>query len=258
VLERTQRRLAAILSADVVGYSRLIGEDETGTLRRLKELRRSVVNPIIKDHHGRVVKTTGDGILIEFPSAVEAVRCAVRVQRATTDAEEKVSPHRRIAFRVGVHQGDVVVENDDLFGDGVNVAARLEGLSEAGGVYVSGRVYEDTVGRLDLPFEDRGEQQVKNIARPVRVYGLGRDAIAGLPQLPPSGDDQGSTSIFHQLVADIFVWPPTKSLRWAGALFVALAAIAIVVWLSADRRMVPSLSSARPPTKLKPNPEAPH
>ena len=170
MLERAQRRLAAILAADVVGYSRLIGQDETGTLRRLKELRRNVVNPSIREHHGRVVKTTGDGILIEFPSAVEAVLCAVRVQRATAEAEEKVPPDHRIAFRVGVHQGDVVVENDDLFGDGVNVAARLEGLSEAGGLCVSGRVYEDTVGRLDLPFEDRGEQHVKNIARPVRVY----------------------------------------------------------------------------------------
>jgi class 3 adenylate cyclase len=166
VLERAQRRLAAILSADVVGYSRLIGQDEAGTLRHLKELRRNIVNPIIKDHHGRVVKTTGDGILIEFPSAVEAVRCAVRVQRATGEAEVKIPPDRRIAFRVGVHQGDVVVENNDLFGDGVNVAARLEGLSEAGGVCVSGRVYEDTVGRLDLPFEDRGDQQSKTSRDP--------------------------------------------------------------------------------------------
>ena len=132
MLERAQRRLAAILAADVVGYSRLIGQDETGTLRRLKELRRNVVNPIIKEHHGRVVKTTGDGILIEYPSAVEAVRCAVRVQHATAEAEEKVAPDHRIAFRIGVHQGDVVVENNDLFGDGVNVAARLEGFKRSG------------------------------------------------------------------------------------------------------------------------------
>lgn len=238
MLERAQRRLAAILAADVVGYSRLIGQDETGTLRRLKELRRNVVNPIIKEHHGRVVKTTGDGILIEFPSAVEAVRCAVRVQRATAEAEEKVPADRRIAFRVGVHQGDVVVENDDLFGDGVNVAARLEGLSDAGGLCVSGRVYEDTVGRLDLPFEDRGEQLVKNIARPVRVYGLGRGAIAGLSALPRSEDAQGSIGIFRQLITDLFVWPPRKSLRWAGALLAALAAIGIVVWQNMDRQRV--------------------
>lgn len=235
MLERAQRRLAAILSADVVGYSRLIGQDETGTLRRLKELRRNVINPAIKDHHGRVVKTTGDGILIEFPSAVEAVRCAVRVQHATAEAEEKVPPDHRIAFRVGVHQGDVVVENNDLFGDGVNVAARLEGLSEAGGVCVSGRVYEDTVGRLDLPFEDRGEQQVKNIARPVRVYGLGRGAIASLPQLPRSEDAQRSAGIVHQLVTDVFAWPPTKSMRWAATSFLVLAVTGIVIWQSMDR-----------------------
>jgi adenylate cyclase len=238
VLERAQRRLAAILSADVVGYSRLIGQDETGTLRRLKELRRNIINPAIKEHHGRVVKTTGDGILIEFPSAVEAVGCAVRVQHATAEAEEKVPPDRRIAFRVGVHQGDVVVENDDLFGDGINVASRLEGLSEAGGICVSGRVYEDTVGRLDLPFEDRGEQQVKNIARPVRVYGMGRDTIVNLPPLPRPEDAQGSTGILRQLVTDLFVWPPTKSVSWASALLVALAATCIIVWQATDRRNV--------------------
>jgi adenylate cyclase len=237
VLERAQRRLAAILAADVVGYSRLIGKDETGTLRRLKELRRNIINPAIKDHRGRVVKTTGDGILIEFPGAVEAVLCAVRVQQATIETEEKVPPDRRIAFRVGVHQGDVVVENNDIFGDGVNVAARLEGLCEAGGVFVSGRVYEDTVGRLDLPFEDWGEQQVKNIARPVRVYGLARDAIARLPPLTHSEDAQGPTGIFRQLT-NLFVWPPTKSLRLAGALLAALTAIGIVVWQSMDRHRV--------------------
>lgn len=239
MLERAQRRrLAAILSADVVGYSRLIGQDETGTLLRLKELRRNVINPAIKDHHGRIVKTTGDGILIEFPSAVEAVHCAVRVQHATAEVEEKVPLDRRIAFRVGVHQGDVVVENDDLFGDGVNVAARLEGLSEAGGVCVSGRVYEDTVGRLDLPFEDRGEQQVKNISRPVRVYGLGRDAIAGLPPMSRSEDAAGLTGNFRQLAADVFAWPPTKSTRWAATSFLLLAVTGIVIWQITDRHRV--------------------
>ena len=238
MLERAQRRLAAILAADVVGYSRLIGQDETGTLRRLKELRRNIINPIIREHHGRVVKTTGDGILIEFSSAVEAVRCAVRAQRAAAEAEEKVPSDRRIAFRIGVHQGDVVVENDDLFGDGVNVAARLEGLSEAGGVCISGRVYEDTVGRLDLPFEDRGEQQVKNIARPVRVYSLGRDAIGQLVALPGSEDAERSVGALRQLVKNIFASPPRKSAQWAGALLVALALAGIVVWQTIDRNHV--------------------
>jgi len=125
VLERVQRRLAAILAADVVGYSRLVGQDEAGTLRRLKELRRSCIDPIIKEHQGRIVKTTGDGILIEFPSTVEAVRCAVEVQRGIAESKIDVPADHQIAFRIGVHQGDVVVDNDDLFGDGINVAARL-------------------------------------------------------------------------------------------------------------------------------------
>jgi adenylate cyclase len=229
VLERAQRRLAAILAADVVGYSRLIGQDETGTLRRLKDLRRSLINPIIREHHGRVVKTTGDGILIEFPSTVEAVSFAVSVQRSMVETEDKVPPDRRITFRVGIHEGDVVVESGDLFGDGVNIAARLEGLCEAGGICISGRVHEDTVGRLDLPFEDQGEQQVKNITHPVRVYGLGKEAIAGLPALPRSEEALPPTGFFRQLVAPFFVWPPTKSVRWAGVLFAVLAAIGIVL-----------------------------
>jgi len=243
VLERAQRRLAAILAADVVGYSRLIGQDETGTLRRLKELRRTLTDPIIREHHGRVVKTTGDGILIEFPSSVEAVRCAVRVQRAMAESQDRSPPDRRITFRIGVHEGDVVVESGDLFGDGVNVAARLEGLCEAGGICISGRVHEDTVGRLDLPFEDQGEQQVKNITHPVRVYGLGREAIAGLPPLPRSEEAPPPTGFFRQLVATFFVWPPTRSARWAGALFAVFAAIGIVVWQSADRTGVSGQTS---------------
>ena len=236
MLERAERRLAAILSADVVGYSRLIGQDETGTLRRLKELRRNVIDPSIKDYHGRVVKTTGDGILIEFPSAVEAVQCAVRVQHATAEAEAKVPSDHRIAFRIGVHQSDVVVENDDLFGDGVNVAARLEGLSEAGGVCISGRVYEDTVGRLDLPFEDRGEQQVKNIARPVRVYGLGSDAIAELSPPSRTEESQNSTGILRRLA---------KPVRRAGVLVAALVAIGLAVWRSEDKGNFSWLSRSR-------------
>ncbi len=252
VLERAQRRLAAILSADVVGYSRLIGKDETGTLRRLKELRRNVVNPSIREHHGRVVKTTGDGILIEFPSTVEAVRCAVKVQRATAEAEEKVPPDHRITFRIGVHEGDVVVESGDLFGDGVNVAARLEGLSEAGGVVVSGRVYEDTVGRLDLPFEDRGEQQVKNIARPVRVYGLGKEAIACLPEVPRSEVVPAPIRFLRRLIANLSAGSLTKTVSWAGALLVVLAAIGIVVWQSTDRRNLPGLSRLSSDTQAQP------
>jgi adenylate cyclase len=165
-----ERRLAAILAADVAGYSRLMGADEEGTHERLRALFREVVNPKIKEHHGRVVKNTGDGILVEFASVVNAVRCAVAMQQGMAERNTPVSAENRIAFRIGIHQGDIIVEDGDIFGDGVNVAARLEALAEPGGICVSARVQEDVTGRLDLAFEDLSEQQVKNIARPVRVY----------------------------------------------------------------------------------------
>jgi adenylate cyclase len=164
------RRLAAILAADVVGYSRLMGADEGGTLAELKELRRELADPKIDEHHGRIVKTTGDGLLVEFASVVDAVRCAVELQRAMAERNIDVPVDRRIEFRIGVNVGDVVVEDGDIFGDGVNVAARLEGLADPGGICVSARVQEDAAGRLDLAFEDMGEQQLKNIARQVHVY----------------------------------------------------------------------------------------
>jgi TolB-like protein len=164
------RRLAAILAADVAGYSRLMGADEEGTLERLKALRRELLDPKIVEHHGRIVKTTGDGLLVEFASVVDALRCASEVQARMAERNATVPTDDRIDFRIGIHQGDVVVEDGDIFGDGVNVAARLEGLAEPGGICVSARVQEDAAGKLDLPFEDIGEQQLKNIVRPVRVY----------------------------------------------------------------------------------------
>ena len=170
MLERTQRRLAAILSADVVGYSRLMCADEEGTLAQLKGHRRSLVDPKIAEHHGRIVKTTGDGILVEFASVVDTLRCAVEVQRGMAEHNAEVPQDRRIEFRVGIHQGDIIIDGDDIFGDGVNVAARLEALAEPGGICVSGRVQEDAYGKLDIPFEDMGEQTLKNISRPVRVF----------------------------------------------------------------------------------------
>jgi adenylate cyclase len=170
VLERTQRRLAAILAADVVGYSRLMGADEEGTLTELKAHRRDLVDLKIAEHHGRIVKTTGDGILVEFASVVDALRCAVEVQRGMAERNAEVPQDKRIEFRVGIHQGDIIIEGDDIFGDGVNVAARLEALAEPGGICVSGRVQEDAYGKLDIPFKDMGEQTLKNISRPVRIY----------------------------------------------------------------------------------------
>jgi adenylate cyclase len=171
------RRLAAILAADVAGYSRLMGADEEGTLERLKALHRELVDPKIAEHHGRIVKTTGDGLLVEFASVVDAVRCAVEVQQAMAERNTDVAADIRIELRIGINLGDVIVEGDDLYGDGVNIAARIEALTDAGGVLVSNTVYDHVRDRLSCAFEDLGEQQVKNIARRVRVYRV-RDASA--------------------------------------------------------------------------------
>jgi adenylate cyclase len=173
------RRLAAILAADVAGYSRLMGADEEGTLERLKALRRELVDPKIAEHKGRIVKTTGDGLLVEFASVVDAVRCAVEVQQAMPERNTGVAADNHIELRIGINLGDVIVEGDDLYGDGVNIAARIEALADAGGVFVSNTVHDHVRDRLPFAFEDLGEQQVKNIARPVRVYRV-RDASAAV------------------------------------------------------------------------------
>src|SRR5499427_1169151 len=167
---RMERRLAAILAADVAGYSRLVGEDEEGTLERLRVLRRTLADPKIKEHRGRVIRTTGDGLLVEFASVVDAVRCAVDVQREMAMRNADVPPNRRIEFRIGINLGDIIKDGRDIFGDGVNVAARLEALANAGGICVSRVVRDQVRDKLGFAFDDRGEQQVKNIARPVRVF----------------------------------------------------------------------------------------
>ena len=166
----TTRRLAAILAADVVGYSRLIGADEQGTLKRLRAIRTEIVDSATAQYRGRIVKTTGDGLLVEFISVVDALRCATEIQTVMAERNAEIAAERRIDFRIGINMGDVVVEDGDIFGDGVNVAARLEGLADPGGICVSARVQEDAAGRLELVFEDLGEQNLKNIARPVRAY----------------------------------------------------------------------------------------
>jgi adenylate cyclase len=165
-----ERRLAAILAADVVGYSRLMGGDQRGTVERLKSLRKELVQPRITDRKGRIVKLMGDGLLAEFPSVVEAVDCAIEVQQALTGHEAEVPEDRRIALRIGINLGDIIVDGTDIYGDGVNIAARLEGLAKPGGICVSGKVHEELRDRTDLPFEDLGEREVKNIGRPVRVW----------------------------------------------------------------------------------------
>jgi len=175
------RRLAAVLAADMAGYSRLIGADEQGTLDRLRAIRAEIVDPSVAAHNGRIVKTTGDGFLAEFGSTVDALRCASDIQGQMPERNATIAPDNRIEFRIGVHQGDIVVEDGDIFGDGVNIAARLEALAEPGGICVSARVQEDVAGKLDLAFRDMGEQQLKNIARPVRAYAIEAAAV------PPRG-----------------------------------------------------------------------
>jgi TolB-like protein/class 3 adenylate cyclase/pimeloyl-ACP methyl ester carboxylesterase len=168
--KRVERRLAAILAADVAGYSRLMGADEEGTLAAIGLVRRETVDPRISAYGGRIVKTTGDGLLLEFPSVVQAVRCAVEVQQAMVERNQNIPEHRQIRFRVGINVGDIIIEEDDIFGDGVNVAARLEQIASPGGITISGRVYEDVRDRLAIGLQDGGEQQLKNITRPVQVW----------------------------------------------------------------------------------------
>jgi TolB-like protein/Tfp pilus assembly protein PilF len=179
--ERVERRLAAILAADVVGYSRLVGMDEEGTIARLKALREELIDPSFAKHRGRIVKTMGDGILVEFPSVVDAVRNAVEVQRAMAERNADEPEDQRIEFRVGVNLGDIIIDGDDILGDGVNIAARLEGLAKPGSICISGDVFRQVEGKLDLGFEDLGEQRVKNIAQPVRTYRVDLG-----PPAPPS------------------------------------------------------------------------
>jgi adenylate cyclase len=174
--ERVERKLAAILAADVAGYSRLMGADEEGTHERLKAHLRHLFDPKIKEHRGRIVKNTGDGMLAEFGSVVDAVRCAAEIQRAMIDRNADIPEDKRISFRMGINLGDVIVEAEDIFGDGVNIAARLEALAEPSSICIS-RTVRDHIGeRLPYSFEDMGEQSVKNIARPVHAYRIRIDA----------------------------------------------------------------------------------
>jgi len=180
------RRLAAILAADVAGYSRLIGADEGGTLQALRTIRAELIDPTIAAHNGRLVKTTGDGLLVEFGSVVDALRCVTELQAGMAQRNTAVPKERRIEFRVGINVGDIVVEDGDIFGDGVNVAARLEVLAAPGGICVSARVREDAVGKLDLAFEDMGEQALKNITRPIRAYRVATGAVSSAAPKTPA------------------------------------------------------------------------
>jgi TolB-like protein len=224
------RRLAAILAADVAGYSRLIGTDEGGTLERLKALRRELLDPKIAEHKGRLVKTTGDGLLVEFGSVVDALRCAIEVQREMIGRSAGLPPDNRIELRIGINMGDIVVEDGDIFGDGVNVAARLEGLAEPGGICVSARVQEDAAGKLDLVFEDLGEQQLKNIARPVRAYRVVTEARPAMtrPGANPPLPDKPSIAVlpFANLSGD-----PEQEYFADGMVEEIITALSRIRWL---------------------------
>ena len=178
-MSQSERRLTSILAADVAGYSRLMGLDEEGTLAALKSHRRELIDPAIGEHRGRLVKTTGDGLLVEFGSVVDAVRCAVAVQQGVAARNAGIAPDRRLVFRIGVNLGDVIVDGDDLYGDGVNVAARIENLAEPGAVLISRSARDQVRDKLGLALEDLGEHELKNIARPVRVF---RVVLAAAPE----------------------------------------------------------------------------
>jgi adenylate cyclase len=173
-----ERRLAAILVADVVGYTRLMGVDEVGTLRRLTELREEVLHPLIAEHRGRIVKLMGDGLLVEFASVVDSVACALAWQKDVTEHEFDGDKDTGLRFRIGINLGDVIVDGDDIHGDGVNIAARLEGLAEPGGICLSSDAYRQARGRTEAEFEDMGEQDLKNVAEPVRVYRIAIERLS--------------------------------------------------------------------------------
>jgi TolB-like protein/class 3 adenylate cyclase len=237
------RRLTAILAADVAGYSRLMGADEEGTHARVQAHLRELVNPKIAEHRGRIVKNTGDGMLAEFSSVVDAVRCAAEVQRAMADRNAETPEDKRITFRVGINLGDVIAEPDDIYGDGVNVAARLEALAEPGGICVSRVVRDQIRDKLPYPFEDKGEQSVKNIARSVRVYALRPEAIA---ELPPTSTTVGAPQR-----------PRTAPWAVVAGAATALMLAALAWWASLPTRTSPTepatvaataTSIAQPPT----------
>jgi TolB-like protein/class 3 adenylate cyclase len=180
---RVERRLAAILAADVAGYSRLMGVDEEGTLAALKAYRRELIDPKISEHRGRIVKTTGDGALVEFASAVDAVRCAMEIQRALADRNASIPEDRRIEFRIGINVGDIIIDEGDIYGDGVNIAARVEALASPGAICLSDNAYQQIKGKLALDVSDMGEQQLKNIPQPVRLYSIRLDGTSARPAL---------------------------------------------------------------------------
>jgi class 3 adenylate cyclase/TolB-like protein len=220
-MARDQRRLAAIVSADVAGYSRLMGRDEGGTLAALKAHRRDLIDPKIAEYGGRIVKTTGDGLLLEFPSVVDAVRCAVDVQRGMALRNGEVAHDQRIDFRIGVNVGDIIIDGDDIYGDGVNVAARLQTLAEPGEIYVSKVVRDQVLDKLNFAFEDLGAQKVKNIARPVEAFRVDLGAAA----FPTASSHK---LVWHRLTR-------SRSSKWMGVAVVLVTVAGIAFWTLTHR-----------------------
>src|SRR6266446_10067312 len=214
-----ERHLAAIVAADVVGYSRLMGANEKGTLAALKAHRLALIDPLIADHKGHIVKTTGDGLLLSFPSIVEAVSCAVAMQSGMARRNKNVAADVRIEFRIGINIGDVIVEKHDVFGDGVNIAARLEQIAPPGGVCLSEDVYRQIRGKLEIPIADAGEQRLKNISNPIRVYRIEPSVVAAVEPPGPLAQSRRRSS----------VW------AWAGVAITAAIALVAITWFSLPR-----------------------
>ncbi|HVE51167.1 MAG TPA: adenylate/guanylate cyclase domain-containing protein [Casimicrobiaceae bacterium] len=223
-MTRDHRRLAAIVSADVVGYSRLMGRDEGGTLAAFKAHRRELIDPKIAEYEGPIVKTLGDGLLLEFRSVVDAVRCAADVQRGMAERNADVPDERRIKFRVGINVGDIIIDEGDIFGDGVNVAARIQTLAEPGGICVSRVVRDHVLDKLSFAFEAMGEQEVRNIARPVEIYAVraGSAAAGALPAME-------SRPVLRL----------TRARRWWAAGALALLLMGVAAWLMSRRLQAP-------------------
>jgi class 3 adenylate cyclase len=236
-----ERKLAAIMVADVVGYSRMMGDDEAGTLAALTRYRREFVDPAILEHRGRIVKTTGDGLLLEFASVVDAVRCAIALQQGMAEINGGLPDSRRMTFRIGVNIGDVIVQDRDLFGDGVNVAARLQAFAEPGGICVSRAANEQIRGKIDVSFVEAGSHQFKNIARPVEVLALSAEVIAGLPRAPVLArvpavsprSPMGETQLWPRRTAIIAVL--------VGGVCLVGAATALFLWRNATRDLAKQL-----------------
>jgi len=235
--DHVERKLAAILAADVVGYSRLMGTDEVGTLRLLKSVRKDTVDPVIADYGGRIVKTTGDGLLAEFPSVVDAVACAVTVQRKMLARNTDAPDDKRIVLRVGINVGDIIIDGSDIFGDGVNIAARLESICQPGGLCISDTACDQVRDKLPLTFADGGEQQVKNIARPIRVFTLAPQSIASAPEMA-EGDATPPTSRRRSLLA-------------AAAVFAVLAIGAGAWWVTLHTTPHPSAAVPQASSEIR-------